>query len=414
MNSILRKINGAQPFFFPSDAPPPAPVSIPIPPVQIEQASQTVPACDRVLQNIIASTSPPPPVPPPALPTIDPIENVLLQLSYYANEIASHIFTIPVFTAVVFALVVSGFGVDDSLVGNPYEGIQGARYDVVKANLFYGSRPLYVLRRMLRLISLTASFNWHLLLDWRTGNLQTNEKIRAKEALELCTKLGPTFIKLGQALSIRTDLINEAYATELQKLQDAVPPFNSTYAKEIICREIGIKDLKEKFSYVSEQPLAAASIGQVFRGTLLDGTDVAIKVQRPRILDDIAVDLYLLRLITPLQVRATNLVQGIAADQFDIDGGLAFVDEWGKGPNLLTELLISYIYIPTDSGLVAEADYCLEAKNAQQFISAMESRGLTALMAPGVVAELSGSKVLVTKWIDGTRLDRDASADVPR
>ena len=84
---------------------------------------------------------------------------------------------------------------------------------------------------------------------------------------------------VGQALSIRTDLINEAYALELQKLQDAVPPFDSTEAKLIICRELKIKDLSEVFSSISDVPIASASIGQVYKGRLKNGQEVAVKVQ---------------------------------------------------------------------------------------------------------------------------------------
>lgn len=106
--------------------------------------------------------------------------------------------TVPVFTLFVFVYVVSGVGYDDSKVGNPYRDSTSPRYDYKKSDLFYGSRPLYVLRRMFKLISLTSSLNINLFSDWRSGNLQKNEKLRAKEVLDLTTKLGPTFIKLGQ------------------------------------------------------------------------------------------------------------------------------------------------------------------------------------------------------------------------
>ena len=86
-------------------------------------------------------------------------------------------------------------------------------------------------------------------------------------------------MNVGQALSIRTDLINEAYALELQKLQDAVTPFDSTEAKLIICRELKIKDLSEVFSSISDVPIASASIGQVYKGRLKNGQEVAVKVQ---------------------------------------------------------------------------------------------------------------------------------------
>ena len=102
----------------------------------------------------------------------------------------------------------------------------------------------------------------------------------------------PTFIKLGQALSIRTDLIPEAYALELRQLQDAVPPFPSQQAFEVLRRQLGVRNLDEKFATLSSTPVASASIGQVYRGTLLDGRDVAVKVRRSRVLGDIALDLY--------------------------------------------------------------------------------------------------------------------------
>ena len=133
----------------------------------------------------------------------------------------------------------------------------------------------------------------------------------------------------------------------------------------------------------------------MYRATLKDGRDVAVKVQRPNILGEIALDLYLLRLLTPLQVTASNAINKRKTDQNDIDVAIALVDEWGRG-------------------FVAEVDYRLEAENTKQFQAAMVDRGLDAVTAPTVVDELSGSRVIVTEWMDGTRLDRDASPDVPR
>ena len=202
---------------------------------------------------------------------------------------------------------------------------------------------------------------------------------------------------LGQALAIRTDLINEVYALEFRKLQDAVPPFDSQTAKDIICKELGIKKISQKFSSISELPIASASIGQVYKATLLNGQVVAIKVQRPKIIRDIALDLHILRLITPLQVRISSLLSRVKTIPTEEDFRVAqsFVDEWGKG-------------------LVAEVDYLLEAQNTISFMKAMQARGLTNVVAPEVMSELSNSKVLVTEWMDGTRLDKDVSPDVPR
>jgi len=309
------------------------------------------------------------------------------------DQITSNPLSLPIWTAFVVLLVLAGFGQDDAGVGSPYD--DEAIYNFQKANEYFGKRPLFVFRRLLRLVSITSVFNTKLAFDYFTKQIDSNMKDRAVESLELVTQLGPTFIKLGQALSIRTDLIPEPYALELRKLQDAVPPFPSNEAKEIIRQELGLRDLNEVFQKISDKPIASASIGQVYKGTLINGRDVAIKVQRPNILREIALDLYVLRLISPLQVKISNAINKRKTSQEDIDVALSLVDEWGRG-------------------FVAEVDYQLEAKNGKDFSLAMKKRGLNAVTAPAVEDDLSGARVLVTEWMDGTRLDKDASSDVPR
>jgi predicted unusual protein kinase regulating ubiquinone biosynthesis (AarF/ABC1/UbiB family) len=300
-----------------------------------------------------------------------------------------------------FIAVILGWGQDDDKVGSPYPP-GSTTYSQPVADAFFGSRPLYVFRRLMRLGRITGMFNIKLLLDWRFKRLEENEKERAKEALRLATQLGPTFIKLGQALSLRTDLIPEAYALELRQLQDAVPPFDSEEAYDIIARELKLPHGSltsgrggGPIRRISAAPVASASIGQVYKATLQDGREVAIKVQRPNILREISLDLFLLRLLTPLQVKVSNAVNKRSTSQGDIDVSLTLVDEWGRG-------------------FVNEVDYLAEARNTEVFLQAMEDRGLSAVTAPKVVHELSTSTVLVTEWVEGTRLDLDASSDVPR
>jgi predicted unusual protein kinase regulating ubiquinone biosynthesis (AarF/ABC1/UbiB family) len=294
----------------------------------------------------------------------------------------------------------------DDYASAPY-GAGSDTYDPHAANEFYARRPFAVIKRVLRLASLTSAFNAGILFDWLVLGkamkdetytaLRGNEPRRAKEALDLCNRLGPTFIKLGQALSIRTDIVPEAYALELRKLQDAVPPFDSDAARRVLAGELGVGDLGDVFEALSEEPVASASIGQVYRGRLRDAnnTDVAVKVQRPGILGEIALDLHVLRLLTPIQTKLQNAINGRPTDAGDVEQGISLVDEWGRG-------------------FVAETDYRLEARNTMQFESAMRKRGLDAVCAPAVVEGLVRDKVLVTEWVEGTRLDRDASEDVPR
>jgi len=201
---------------------------------------------------------------------------------------------------------------------------------------------------------------------------------------------------LGQALSIREDIVPAPYAIELRQLQDAVTPFDSEEAYEILRNELGVRDLSKIFTSLSEKPIASASIGQVYRGTLAsDGRDVAVKIQRPGILSEIALDLHILRILSPIQTTLQNAVNGIKTTQEDIDLSISLVDEWGRG-------------------FVAETDYRLEARNTRTFEEAMRKRGLDAVCAPTVVDELVLDKVLVTEWVEGTRLDTDKSPDVPR
>ncbi|KAL1530023.1 hypothetical protein AB1Y20_000948 [Prymnesium parvum] len=290
-------------------------------------------------------------------------------------------------------------------LGAPYPPKADA-YDPTAANEYYRARLPAVVSRLARLGALTFVFNMRLLLDLQAykragspeGEAWPNEAARAKEALALATQLGPTFIKLAQALSIRTDLIPEAYALELRQLQDAVPPFDSDEAREIIAAELRVSGGATRlsiFTTISDKPLASASIGQVYKATLRDGREVAVKVQRPQILDAIALDLYLLRLLAPLQTRVSNFINRVPTYPADLRLAQELVDEWGRG-------------------FVAETDYLYEAANTRAFREAMERRGLGAVTSPAVVEELSTPRVLVTEWVDGTRLDLDASPDVPR
>jgi predicted unusual protein kinase regulating ubiquinone biosynthesis (AarF/ABC1/UbiB family) len=106
-------------------------------------------------------------------------------------------------------------------------------------------------------------------------------------------------------------------------------------------------------------------------------------------------DLHILRILTPIQTILQNAVNGAQTSQEDIDIAVALVDEWGRG-------------------FVAETDYRLEAQNTINFEAAMRERGLDAVCAPPIVEELVRDTVLVTEWVEGTRLDVSASPDVPR
>jgi len=286
--------------------------------------------------------------------------------------------------------VLAGTRAEPAYEGQPYEFKRGS-YNPDAATAFFKERPGVVAKRGLTIWRATNVLALGLLWDWRTGQLEKNQKMRAAGILEIVTALGPTFIKIGQTLSIRPDIIPQAYADELVQLQDSVPPFSSSQARQILALELGLKDAEGAlvgprgvFKDLSQDPVAAASIGVVFRGTLSDGREVAVKVQRPDAFSQIALDLFLVRLSLPFNA----LLTGNPVD-------LELVDEWGLG-------------------FLNECDYLAEAQNSTNFSEAMRARGLDAVMSPEIVYEFSSSKVLVSEWVNGTRLDQSDAEDVPR
>ena len=216
-----------------------------------------------------------------------------------------------------------------------------------------------------------------------SGTWQEKEEQRGMELAQLLTELGPTFIKIGQSLSIRTDLLSPGYVRGLSSLQDKVPPFNTRTAKEILEEEWG-QPITSVLKKISDEPVAAASLGQVYKATLKDGREVAIKVQRPNIMNQIALDMHLLREFAPFAKRTFNL-------NTDTVGT---VDAWG-------------------SGFVDELDYIQEGENAKYFMSRIQETPLKeVVLAPKVMEEFTTPRVLVTEWIDGERLDKSSNQDI--
>ncbi|MFB6094851.1 MAG: ABC1 kinase family protein, partial [Halodesulfurarchaeum sp.] len=105
-------------------------------------------------------------------------------------------------------------------------------------------------------------------------------------------RLGPTFIKFGQILAQRPDIVPQEYIEELEKLTDSVPPFDSEIAVDIVEEELG--PIEETFDHFEREPLAAASIAQVHRATLQNGDEVIVKIRRPGIREQIETDLDIL------------------------------------------------------------------------------------------------------------------------
>jgi len=128
----------------------------------------------------------------------------------------------------------------------------------------------------------------------RKGPQQPMDKVFGKRLARLFVKLGPTFIKLGQVLATRPDLVGDPVANELKILFDRVPALPYHKIRKILTRELGRQKLKTAFKEIDPSPLASASIGQTHRAILADGTPVVLKIQKPGVSETVRTDLVLL------------------------------------------------------------------------------------------------------------------------
>ena len=186
----------------------------------------------------------------------------------------------------------------------PYEE---ANYNPQAAEQFYKNKRIESLSRTLQIVSKSSGFISNTMLDAKLNREDELVDQRSDELLPLVSELGPTFIKIGQALSTRTDLLPAKYAKGLVGLQDAVPPFSAELGRQVIEDELNIK-IDDVFSELSMQPVASASIGQVYKGKLRStGEYVAVKVQRPAVLSSVAMDLHMLRTLAPMYQKNKDI-----------------------------------------------------------------------------------------------------------
>ena len=186
--------------------------------------------------------------------------------------------------------------------------------------------------------------------------------------------LGPTFIKLGQLLSTRPDLVPPDYARALSRLQDDVEPFPFQQVEAIIQTELHGR-LSKLFSEFDEVPLAAASLGQVHRARLRDGSEVAVKVQRPNIRKKIISDLDSLGDVVDSVAKYTELGRRYAVDE------------------LLREFR---------STLIQELDYRSEAANLLRLKDILSQ--YDRIVVPGPISDYSTSRVLTMEYVGGVSI----------
>ncbi len=245
------------------------------------------------------------------------------------------------------------------------------KYDPKVIAAYYSKRPLLVARRVIFTFWSFLTFVIGLLWDRLTG---ASPLRRAEQLRTIITNLGPTYIKVGQALSTRPDLVPPDFLAELTKLQDQLPPFSNDVAFSIIEEELG-SSAHQVYRSISAEPVAAASLGQVYRAQLHSGEEVAIKVQRPNLIPLLTLDLYIIRLFArwfgpKLPLNLGNTLEAI-------------VDEFGHK-------------------LFEEINYLQEARNAEQFGRYFQDD--PHVKVPKIYWRYTTRRVLTLEWIHGIKL----------
>lgn len=265
-------------------------------------------------------------------------------------------------------------GADRSKTGRQETPLEMRRYDWRAIQRYYRWRPLIILWRTLTVSLMLGLFALNLLSDHVFKRTVVNQERRAIKLREILTQLGPTFIKVGQALSTRPDLIKPSFLDELVKLQDQLPPFSSQIARQIIYEELE-RTPEEIFSTMTAEPIAAASLGQVYKARLYSGEEVAVKVQRPNLKPIICRDLYILR-----------WAAGWIAPWLPLNLGhdlTLIVDEFG-------------------SKLFEEIDYLNEGRNAEKFAANFQDDPMVKV--PTIYWRYTAPHVLTMEWINGCKL----------
>ncbi|QNH63583.1 ABC1 kinase family protein [Hymenobacter sediminicola] len=211
-------------------------------------------------------------------------------------------------------------------------------------------------------------------VSWQEGEQAVFETTRWQRIRMIIEELGPTFIKLAQAMSNRADLLPQPLIDEFEKLQSNVPPFDVQVAKAIIERELG-QPIDEVFSEFDDVPLGSASIGQVHRARLLSGEEVVVKVQRPDVQEKVRSDLALLHELVRLTAGFLRK-QGLANPQDVVD---AF-----------------------ERSMTKELDYTSEARSMEQFRKLYES--YETFYIPKPYREMSTAKILVIEFVSGCKI----------
>lgn len=256
-------------------------------------------------------------------------------------------------------------------------------YSVERIAGYWNTRPSELAERWSRFLRISTPFITKFFYSLLNSRLWEDEEELARMAVDNLTELGPTFVKLGQVLSIRPDVLPPVTMRELARLQDNIAPFSTSEAREVIEQDLG-KPIPEMFSAFSEEPIAAASLAQVYRATLREtGEEVAVKVQRPGALGTISKDLYVLRRLADI---TQPLIRRFTADETDY---IALTETFAEG-------------------LYTELDFRNEALNALRMEELLQERSSPEVweqvVIPKPLLEVSTRRVMLSRWVNGVKL----------
>jgi aarF domain-containing kinase len=263
------------------------------------------------------------------------------------------------------------------------------QYNAHQIEEYWSNRPVSVASRLLEIVAELSPLLWAYVRDFKlsAGDERTEEENRslqreqASKLRHALTKLGPAFIKMGQQLSIRPDLVPPSVLAELQKLCDSVEPVPEEVSLDVLREELGCstkEEMLDKFEGRLRR-VAAASLGVVFRGTIKEtGEVVAIKIQRPDMVKRLSLDLYLLQCYG----KAMDAICDVLTEQIPYHS--AFINAFARG---------SYM----------ELDYEHEAANQLRFKREFEERQCSVFV-PDVLEEFTTRRVICTQWVDGCKL----------
>ena len=243
------------------------------------------------------------------------------------------------------------------------------------------ARPQRRIGRLSEIGRVATRHGFGYLIDRRRSNDNTQLADRGRRLREMLDELGPTFVKFGQLLSTRPDVMPPDIIVELRRLQDDVTPIAFSEVRRVVEEEIGLT-IEQAFLSFDETPLAAASIGQVHRATLPTGDEVVVKVQRPEAPRQVESDLQLMRSAAKVVRERVHALDFVDAE--------ALVDEFARA-------------------IRQELDYNHEARNAETFRRNFGDS--TDVVVPKVIWRYSSARVLTLEYLAGEQFaDLDLEA----